>query len=138
MRSRPPPTQSGLWVALGLALTMSACRHDAAAPVADPAAVGAPLTADGARRIADALLAAHPTKDISYTFSATQESEHEFHVQYLVRRACKDMGVVVAEPSSDGSRTYTAVIDICPTGSPSGTTIRVLKADGHATFVGSE
>lgn len=127
-----------LRLALALALTMSACRHGAGAGVADPPGTGLPVTADGARQRADALLAGYPTEGVSYIFVAVQESADEFHVQYLVRRVCEARPRAVAQRSDDGSRAFTVAVDICPTALPAGTTIRVRKADGAVTPVGGE
>lgn len=121
---------------LAAILLTAACHREATTP--PPAA---PLTADGARQIADRLLARDPSPDYAYSFTAANEREHDFEVHYARQLACKPKAsppAPVTHEQPDGTtREFTATVDLCPI-NMTGTTILVRKSDGHASFVGIE
>jgi hypothetical protein len=123
-------------VVLGVAAALLGCRGRAPERPAE-------LSPSDARRIADALLKEHPSEG-RYRYAGIHDNGPAFLVHYTYERPCGSAkrGPPEPEPAPaaepDGARDFTAVIDICPTASPGGTTVEVTKADGRARAIGGE
>ncbi|MEZ4449080.1 MAG: hypothetical protein R3B09_06340 [Nannocystaceae bacterium] len=128
------------------ALGIAACR--ASSPTSSPEAA-AEVSPGEARRIAEATLPRSAGEGaVAYHYAGIHDNGPAFLVHYTIERPCPAREPVAEakpelEPVADAqpepeSRDFTAVVDLCPTGSPGGVTVEVQKADGGARVLAGE